>query len=238
MQIAYLGFITSYTQEILDRTEGRFPNSPKAIERATELYGLTMSVLQFAEGFHLLAKSGKEVAAIPLARTAFEHAITLQWILQTPEGVDRYINTVVHKKHNHDKALATWTGNEDLLQALKEKELLLPEGKRLGKTSQLIEELDGKRDGFFMRLYDILSQTVHVSPRSVIDYRQVSSNGRSPDLKITDRSEDLWVAVVSVALSVMWTAHSWAELTDDDDLRMRLEEASKELRLPLVAKAP
>lgn len=192
------------------------------------LYGLIARTFRYSNAYLTLLDAEMEGEAVPLARAALEHAITLQWVFVVDGGVMKFRNSVAHDRVEHYGKLAEWLDNDELREALTELEPL-PEGSRLGKFMAMVRDLD---EGTFLETsYHVLSQHVHVTHSAVTSFLRPGEGEMHIlyDQEYAYRYQATYAAAVSCMLA-RWVL---ARLTNDDALLESLDRASDELHLPM-----
>lgn len=192
------------------------------------LYGLIARTFRYSDAYLKLVDAGMEGEAVPLARAALEHAITLQWVFVVDGGVKKFRNSVAHDRVEHYGKLAEWLDNDELRQALTELDPL-PEGSRLGKFMGMVRDLD---DGTFLETtYHVLSQHVHVTHSAVTSFLQPGKD----EVHILYEQEYgyRYQATYACAIACMLARWVLARLTDDAALLEKLDRVSDNLRLPM-----
>lgn len=192
------------------------------------LYGLIARTFRYSDAYLTLVDAGMEGEAVPLARAALEHAITLQWIFVIDGGVKKYRNSVAHDRVEHYGKLAEWLDNEELRQALTELDPL-PEGSRLGKFMDMVRDLD--HGTFLETTYHVLSQHVHVTHSAVTSFLQPGED----ELHILYEQEYAYRYQATYACAIACMLARWvlARLTDDSALLEELDRVSDGLQLPM-----
>lgn len=102
---------------------------------------------------------------MPLARAAFEHAITLQLVFISDGGIDRFNREVMHNRISQYTTLATWLNNTEFARLAAQRDAP-PAGKRLAPFGTLFTDPDQER--FLATSYHALSQQVHVTHAVVV----------------------------------------------------------------------
>ncbi|MFJ6531493.1 hypothetical protein [Microbacterium sp. NPDC091662] len=105
------------------------------------LFGVIVRTIRYADAYLDLVHLNKEAEAVPLARAALEHAITLQWVFIVDGGVARFSRSVASERASHYAKLADWLENEELLLEVGKLEEP-PAGKGLAPFTNLMRELD------------------------------------------------------------------------------------------------
>ncbi|WP_417374513.1 DUF5677 domain-containing protein [Glutamicibacter protophormiae] len=192
------------------------------------LYGLVARTMRYSDAYLTLVDCNMEGEAVPLARAALEHAITLQWVFVVDGGVEKYRNSVAHDRLEHFGKLAESPDNIELRDALT-KLGPLPEGSRLGKFMDMVRELD---EGAFLETsYRILSQHVHVTHSAVTSFLQPGEDEMHTlyDQEYTFRYQATYVCAIACMLA-RWVL---ARLTNDAALLEELERISDKLLLQM-----
>ncbi|MBS1674518.1 MAG: hypothetical protein JSS74_11195 [Actinobacteria bacterium] len=193
------------------------------------LFGVIVRTMRYADAFLDLMESRKEPEAVPLARAALEHAITLQWVFVSDGGINRFSREVAHDRISHYTNLATWLGNTELAGVVAQLDAP-PEGKRLAPFGNLLADLDQEK--FLATSYHILSQQVHVTHAGV-----AAALVQGPEeLHITYEQTYPYrtEATYAVAAACMLARWVLAKLTNDEVLLERLDKVSDELHLPMT----
>lgn len=193
------------------------------------LFGVIVRTMRYADAFLDLMNSGKQPEAVPLARAALEHAITLQWVFVSDGGVNRFNREVAHDRISHYTNLATWLQNTELADLVAQLDEP-PRGKRLAPFGNLLADLDQER--FLATSYHILSQQVHVTHAAVADglVQGPDELHVAYEQTYSYRTE----ATYAVAAACMLARWVLAKLTNDEALLERLDKVSDELHLPMT----
>lgn len=192
------------------------------------LYGVAARIVRYSDAYLQLARSGFLGEAVVLARTALEHAVTLQWVFIVDGGIDRYRLEVAHERIEHYRNLAGWLESQQLAEAVADLEAP-PEGKRLPPFMNMLRELD--QDRFLEASYHILSQHVHVTHAAVASF--VVPAADDLQLKYDQDYGYRYQATYVVATTCMMARWVIAKLTDDRALLERLDRASDSMLLPM-----
>lgn len=192
------------------------------------LYGLIARTFRYSSAYLTLVDADMEGEAVPLARAALEHAITLQWVFVTDGGVKKYRNSVAHDRVEHYGKLAEWLDNDDLREALTELGPL-PDGSRLGKFMDMVRDLD--ENAFLETSYHILSQHVHVTHSAVTSFLQPGEG--ETHILYDQEYAYRYQATYACAIACMLARWVLARLSDDDILLEELDQLSDELQLPM-----
>jgi len=192
------------------------------------LYGLIARTFRYSNAYLTLVDAKMEGEAVPLARAALEHAITLQWVFVVDGGVKKFRNSVAHDRVEHYGKLADWLDNDELREALTELDPL-PEGSRLGKFMGVVRDLD--QGTFLETTYHVLSQHVHVTHSAVTSFLQPGED----ELHILYEQEYAYRYQATYACAVACMLARWvlARLTNDNALLEELDRISDELQLPM-----
>ncbi|MFC4138300.1 MULTISPECIES: DUF5677 domain-containing protein [unclassified Microbacterium] len=193
------------------------------------LHGLIVRTFRYSNAYLTLVKAGMEGEAVPLARAALEHAVTLQWVFVVDGGVTRYRNTVAHDRVDHFRSLAEWLDNDELREALCQLDPI-PKGKQLGKFTDMMRDLDDKK--FLQMSYRILSQHVHVTHSAVTAFL---TEGEEGELHILYEQEYAYRSQATYVCAIACMMARWvlARLTNDEELLIELDQLSDELQLPM-----
>lgn len=192
------------------------------------LYGLIARTFRYSNAYLKLVDAGMEGEAVPLARAALEHAITLQWVFVIDGGVTKYRNSVAHDRVEHYRKLAEWLDSDELRKAVIELDPI-PGGSQLGKFLAMVRDLD---EGSFLETsYHVLSQHVHVTHSAVTSFLQPGES----ELHVLYEQEYAYRYQATYACAVACMLARWvlARLTDDKALLNELDRVSDELQLPM-----
>lgn len=194
------------------------------------LFGPVARTVRYSEAYLHLARADFSAEAIPLARAALEHAITLQWVCLTNAGVTRFRNTVRRDHANHYRKLALWLDSDELRQSLDRLEPLPAGSPQMPPFMNLLRDLD--HEGFLETSYHVFSQQVHVTHATVLSFLHVREGGT---VEVTyDRPyPHRYQATYAVAAACMLARWVIATLTDDVALLEHLDAASDRLILPM-----
>jgi len=201
-------------------------------ERADEfllLLGLAERVARAAEAYLVLAKSDFTLEAITLVRAAFEHAITLEWVFVTRHGVDQFQRQVDRDRIAYFRKLNAWLKNDEIAAKIKELRAS-SKGDRLLSFARIIAQLDD-HEHTLQKLYDILSQQVHVTFGAVTAHLDEAEDGR---LAIVHDPQDAMRHGTLYALAIACMLSWWvlANLTEDNEALVRLDRDSDKLAIP------
>jgi hypothetical protein len=192
------------------------------------LYGLIARTFRYSNAYLTLVDAKMEAEAVPLARAALEHAITLQWVFIVDGGVNKFRNAVAHDRVEHYGKLAEWLDNDELRDALAELGPL-PEGSRLGKFMDMVRDLD--EDTFLETSYHVLSQHVHVTHSAVTSFLHPGEG--ETHILYDQEYAYRYQATYAAAASCMLARWVLARFTNDDALLEALDHASDDLHLPM-----
>lgn len=192
------------------------------------LYGLIARTFRYSNAYLTLVEAEMESEAVPLARAALEHAITLQWVFVVDGGITKYRNSVAHDRVEHYGKLAEWLDNDDLREALTELGPL-PVGSRLGKFMDMIRDLD--ENAFLKTSYHILSQHVHVTHSAVTSFLRPGEG--ETHILYDQEYAYRYQATYACAIACMLARWVLARLSADDSLLEELDQLSDELQLPM-----
>ncbi|MFI9486445.1 DUF5677 domain-containing protein [Promicromonospora sp. NPDC052451] len=193
------------------------------------LFGLAGRTVRYSDAFLLLAHSEHMSEAIPLARTALEHAITLQWVFIVSGGANRFRVDVEHDRLTHYTTLAKWLESDELAGEVA-KLSPPPEGKRMPKFGTMLRELD--TGNYLATTYHILSQHVHVTHAAVTSFLQPGEDEQMA-LNYDQDYPYPYQATYAVAAACMLARWVIAKLTNDTELLEALDQASDRLILPM-----
>lgn len=193
------------------------------------IYPLYLRIKRFCETYLILLEKDFSSEAALQARSAIEHAVTLQWILLKDDGIERFQRKAQHDHRSFYKDLGNWLDiNEirDYVAGLPE----LGTGDKLPRFSQIIKEFDSK---YFLEVcYRILSQYVHVTHVAVESFVNRSSN----PLTFKDEPNFNFRLPTSyaVASSMMLAKWAMAVMKGDENELLALDRLSEELRIPVT----
>jgi len=193
------------------------------------LYGVAVRVMRYSDAYLRLVRSGFAGEAVVLARTALEHAVTLQWVFIVDGGINRFQVDVRHDRLEHYRRLDGWLNHQELSEAVASLELP-PEGKRLPPFTNMLRELDHEK--FLEMSYHILSQHVHVTHAAVAQFLEQG------DQELHINYDPMYgyqgQATYVVAISCMLARWVVAKLTGDPQLLELLDKTSDNLTLPMT----
>lgn len=190
------------------------------------LIGPCLQVMKYAQAYLLLVNSNFTREAEPLARAAFEHAVTAQWTYLTVDGFDRFLVWASRTEKEHWSQLAKWSNNTEMADFADK--LVIPAGKSMPNYGNILH--DGLIDGeFFQLTQSVLSQTLHITPSSIANHLDPTDAS-----KLIQFPKPLfgYETTLVVAMSCMLTAGLVADLIYDQALSDGLDAASDELKLP------
>lgn len=200
-------------------------------ERASEfllLFGIVGRTIRFSDGYLRLCEIGFVSEAVPLARAALEHAVTVQWVYIVEGGVERYKRASFQERRDHYAKLAHWLSDAEFVAEVERLEPT-PEGKRLPPFMNMLRDLD---EGEFLETtYHMLSQQVHVTHSTVTSFL----GGDEDQVHLTYEQDYPFSYQVTYAVAVACMLGRWilAHLTNDDALLAALDRKSDELILPM-----
>ncbi len=193
------------------------------------LYGLAVRVMRYSDAYLRLIGSGFVGEAVVLARTALEHAVTLQWVFIVDGGINRFQVDIRHDRRDHYRNLAEWLNHQELAEAVASLDSP-PGGKRLPPFMQMLRELDHEK--FLETSYHILSQHVHVTHAAVAQFLEQGAD--ELHIKYEPKYSYRYQATYVVAISCMLARWVVAKLTDDPQLLELLDKTSNDLTLPMT----
>lgn len=193
------------------------------------LYGVVVRIMRFSDAYLLLLRRGFVGEAVVLARTALEHAVTLQWVFVVDGGISRYQAEVAQERLEHYVNLADWLNTQELIDAVSALEAP-PVGKRLPPFMNMLRDLDQAK--FLETSYHILSQQVHVTHAAVAAFLEPGVEGLH--IKYEQEYGYQHQATYVVAASCMLARWVVAKLTNDPKLLKLLDTTSEELVLPMT----
>ncbi|QXF84302.1 hypothetical protein HBA53_24670 (plasmid) [Rhodococcus pyridinivorans] len=193
------------------------------------LYGVAVRVMRYSDAYLRLVRCGFVGEAVVLARTALEHAVTLQWVFIVNGGINRFQVDVGHDRLEHYRNLAVWLDHHELAEAVASLDSP-PEGKRLPPFMNMLRELDQEK--FLETSYHILSQHVHVTHAAVAQFLEQGTE--ELHIKYEPKYGYQYQATYVVAVSCMLARWVVAMLTDDPPLLELLDKTSDDLILPMT----
>lgn len=194
------------------------------------LFGLVGRTMRYADAYMELMSGQHSLEAVPLARAALEHAVTLQWVFLTDGGVDRFRREVAHGHVAHYQTLADWLKNDDLHAAVADLRPA-PAGKRMPPFMNMVRDLD---DGKFLETtYHILSQQVHVTHTAVTSFLGWDAGASQVALVADPEYPYRYEATYAVAAACMLARWPIAKFGDDASLLEHLDATSDRLVLPM-----
>ncbi|MFF2267332.1 DUF5677 domain-containing protein [Cellulosimicrobium cellulans] len=194
------------------------------------LFGPAARTVRYAEAYLHLARANFSTEAIPLARAALEHAVTLQWVFLTDAGVTRFGHTVRRDHASHYRNLALWLDSDELRQYLDRLEPLPAGSPQMPPFMNLLRDLD--HDGFLETSYHVFSQQVHVTHATVLSFLHITEGG-PVEVTYDQPYPHRYQATYAVAAACMLARWVLAMLTDDVPLLKHLDTASDRLILPM-----
>ena len=192
------------------------------------LYGIAARTMRYSAAYLQLVHLGFVGEAVVLARTALEHAVTLQWVFIVDGGINRFRIEVAHERIEHYSNLSKWLNDQELAEAVAALDAP-PTGKRLSPFMNMLRELD--KEKFLETSYHILSQHVHVTHSAVTSF--VETGVEELQLKYEQDYGYRYQATYVVAASCMLARWVVARLTNDTKLLTVLDRASDDLILPM-----
>lgn len=194
------------------------------------LFGLAGRTVRYSDAYLLLVRSRYGPEAIPLARAALEHAVTLQWVFIVNGSIDRFRIEVAHDRLAHYSTLADWLGSDELNAEVAKLDPP-PPGKRMPPFMNILRELD---EGKFLETsYHVLSQQVHVTHAAVTSFL-TPGEGAQLSLAYDQEYPYRYQATYAVAAACMLARWVIARLTNDTSLLEVLDKASDRLILPMT----
>ncbi|WP_072803133.1 DUF5677 domain-containing protein [Rhodococcoides yunnanense] len=193
------------------------------------LYGVAARVMGYSDAYLRLSRAGLAAESAVLARTALEHAVTLQWIFIVNGGVNRFQVNVAHDRIDHYTNLAVWLKNEELAKAVASLDAP-PTGKRLPKFMSMLRDIDEEK--FLETSYHILSQHVHVTHTAVAAF--LEQGDKELHIKYKQEYVHHYQATYIVAVSCMLARWVVAKITNDTELIELLDKKSDDLILPMT----
>lgn len=194
------------------------------------LYGIAARVMRYSDAYLRLTRSELLSEAVVLARTAFEHAIALQWIFTVDGGISRFQVAMAHEHADHYRNLAKWLDSQDIASGLPSSESM-PKGKQLPKFMDMLRGLED--ESFFLESsYHILSQQVHVTHTAVASFLRQGSG--EVHIEYEPDYGYQYPATYVVAVSCMLARWVLAKLTYSPGLLEQLDRVSNELHLPMT----
>lgn len=211
------------------RESNGFRVSNARAEEFLLLFGLAGRTVRYSDAFLLLGRTNFGPEAVPLARAALEHAVTLQWAFIVEGGLDRFRVEVAHDRIAHYSAVAAWVGSDGLASEVARLDPP-PAGKRMPPFMNLLRDLD---EGKFLETsYHVLSQQVHVTHAAVTSFL-AASDGAPVSLVYEHEYPYRYEATYAVAAACMLARWVIARLTNDAALLEVLDHASDRLILPM-----
>ncbi len=222
--------LKAWIEECLDLYEqgGDFEVCVNHKDELLLLFGMIARTLRFSSAYLLLLENNMEAEAVPLARSALEHAVTVQWVFTVDGGVNRFQREISHDRIEHYSTLAKLLKNSELHEKLHLLEEPLA-GKRMPKFMDVLRDLD--QDKFLESSYLILSQQVHVTHSAVSSF--LANDGKGLGLQISARYDYRYQATYVVAAACMLALWVLARLTSGKKLLDLLDKKSEELVLPM-----
>lgn len=221
-----LAWIEECIADVRDRGEFRVLETHKG--EFLLLFGVVGRTIRFADGYLRLCELGFMSEAVPLARAALEHAVTVQWVYIMEGGVGRYQRAVVQDRRDHYAKLADWLNHAELLAEVERLEPT-PVGKRLPPFMDMLRDLDEGK--FLETTYHVLSQQVHVTHSAVTSF--LGGGEDQVHLKYEQDYPYSYQVTYAVAVACMLVRWILAHLTNDDGLLAALDKKSDALILPM-----
>lgn len=193
------------------------------------LYGLAVRIVRYSDAYLRLVRCGFFGEAVVLARTALEHAVTLQWVFIVDGGINRFQVNIGHDRIQHYNNLAEWLDHQELADAVSALEAP-PAGKGLPPFMNMLRDLD--KEKFLETSYHILSQHVHVTHAAVTSF--LESGAEEPQLNYEPKYRYQSQATYVVAISCMLGRWVIGKLTNDPQQLEQLDKTSDELILPMT----
>lgn len=193
------------------------------------LYGVVVRTIRYSDAYLQLVRLGFIGEAVVLARTALEHAVTLQWMFIVDGGISRFQAEIARERIEHYGNLADWLDNQELADAVAALDAP-PEGKRLPPFMNMLRDLD--KEKFLETSYHILSQHVHVTHAAVTSF--IEPGAEELQIKYEQEYGYQYQATYVVAVSCMLARWVVGKLTDDPNLLELLDKTSDRLVLPMT----
>lgn len=193
------------------------------------LVGVALRIARNAEAYLVLVDSGHSLEATPLARAAFEHAVTLQWIFVTLTGPSRFRHQVDSDRVAFFKRLNQWLKSDDIAEGIQKIKAPM-EGERLPSFMQIVARLDD-REKTLKHLYDLLSQQIHITFGAVTESLEDIDDGR---VGLVHGAQDAMRdgTLYSLSIACIWAWWVLAKLLDDEDALAQLDLDSDRLNIP------
>lgn len=200
-------------------------------QQLTVAHGLAAHVHYLAEPALNLLDKGLVLAALPLVRGCFEAAITAQWVVQTDDGVQAFINEDVRQRRNHVKVLERAVSQvfRDAAPAIK---------------GQLINDLDTQAtarafenlcndlglvgaDGY--ATFRVLSQFSHASVVVVDCYLEPNDSALGLALRVDPNEPNAacWTSIL--VASLVWAGRAVDYMDKEHVRRSELRDAARQL---------
>ncbi len=186
------------------RSSSEFTVGASKQQRFLVIHSLVATTFAMVEASLLLIDSDMVAAAVPNVRSAFEHAITIQWLHRQPGAVEDFVN---ESQRHTNAVLRTGVGNlgwdvpQELLDRMHEK---LPKiDGRIGKFEQMCREFD-PTDGLDVYYRGLSSQT-HPTMEAAAHYVFQKSDGEIGLLtrsKMDDTAHLIWACALSSVLAL------------------------------------
>ncbi|MFG1782643.1 DUF5677 domain-containing protein [Rhodococcus oryzae] len=193
------------------------------------LYGVAVRIIRYSDAYLRLVRCGLVGEAVVLARTALEHAVTLQWVFIVDGGINRFRVDIGHDRIQHYSNLAEWLDHHELAEAVAALDDP-PEGKRLPPFMNMLRDLDEEK--FLETSYHILSQHVHVTHAAVTSF--IESGAEELHIRYEPEYGYQYQATYVVAISCMLARWVVGKLTGDPQLLEFLDKTSDDLILPMT----
>lgn len=194
------------------------------------LYGPIMQTIRFVKAAAVLTGDHHGLEAHVLARSALEYAVTVQYAYLRADGLDRLEkSSAIHQRELFER-LAKW--HHDATYEDMAKQVTIPAGARsMPPIMQILDVLDPEHI-VLQSTYALLSQISHVRAGSQHRFFELVDGRIS---LVPGRDDERFAHVATGALAIATMAVTWvyARLTDDAEMTVMLEAASRRLGVPI-----
>lgn len=223
--------------ELLDRWErgARMTTGRRGAgeDQVTVTFALATHVHRLAATVLLLQDHDRGLESFPLVRSAFEHALTAQWLAQYPHGIHGFVNESLRQNKNLLTTVAQ-TGWASAVELLDQVDAVAPTKHPADDAARHIKQLcddlvPAGTQAYTM--YRILCQYTHPTPRIVESY--ISRNpliAHSFPAGYQETDNAMWLFFTCA--STIWAARAFDMLEDGHPRSKELRKAAKRLEIP------
>lgn len=200
---------------------------------APAVHGAVMHCIELGEAALDVFDSGRDLAAMPLMRAAYESGLTAAWLAQNPEAIRGLVNENRRQRRALSDAMSksvseSFRDGASKIAHINEDKIETSADAQAQYIKQMCSALRGGHDAYLY--YRFMSSLSHTSAMVIDHYvEETDSNERGVILlkSAKPQGHDAWL-FLTVA-SMMWALHALDHLDITHTRRSRLQRYAREL---------